>query len=81
MNVNQLVYGLDLMDTKWKKCIFYFHNSRVSSLKAFPYMIGHQAQSVGEKWENKTKWCNGFYIQFRQSFAKETFSYDEHLKS
>ena len=22
-----------------------------------------------------------FYIQFRQSFAKETFSYDEHLKS
>ena len=29
---------------------------------------------------DKTKWCNGFYIQFRQSFAKETFSYDEHLK-
>ena len=24
---------------------------------------------------------NGFYIQFRQSFAKEAFSYDEHLKS
>ena len=23
-----------------------------------------------------TKCCNGFYIQFRQSFAKETFSYD-----
>ena len=22
-----------------------------------------------------------FYIQFRQSFAKETLSYDEHLKS
>ena len=22
-----------------------------------------------------------FYIQLRQSFAKETFSYDEHLKS
>ena len=30
---------------------------------------------------NKTKWCNGFYIEFRQSFAKETFSYDKHLKS
>ena len=30
---------------------------------------------------NKTKWCHGFYIQFRQNFAKETFSYDEHLKS
>ena len=28
-----------------------------------------------------TKLVNGFYIQFRQSFAKETFSYDEHLKS
>ena len=30
---------------------------------------------------NKTKWCSGFYIQFRQSFAKETFSYDKYLKS
>ena len=30
---------------------------------------------------NKTKWCNGFYIDFRQSFAKETFSYDERLKN
>ena len=30
-------------------------------------------------WDlNNTKWCNGFYIEFRQSFAKETFSYDEH---
>ena len=28
---------------------------------------------------NNTKWCNGFYIEFRQSFAKETFPYDEHL--
>ena len=25
--------------------------------------------------------CNSFYIEFRQNFAKETFSYDEHLKS
>ena len=33
-------------------------------------------------WDmNNTNWCNGFYIQFRQNFAKETFSYDEHLKS
>ena len=33
-------------------------------------------------WDmNNTKWCNGFYIEFRQSFAKETFSYDEYLKS
>ena len=30
---------------------------------------------------NKTKWCNGFYIEFRQNLEKETFSYDEHLKS
>ena len=28
-----------------------------------------------------TKGCNGFSIEFRQSFAKETFSYDEYLKS
>ena len=33
------------------------------------------------KFEIKTKWSNGFYIQFRQHFTKETFSYDEHLKS
>ena len=33
-------------------------------------------------WDmNKTKWYDGFYIEFRQHFAKETFSYDEHLKS
>ena len=33
-------------------------------------------------WDmNNTKWCNGFYIEFRQSFSKETFSYDEYLKS
>ena len=30
---------------------------------------------------NNTKWCNGFYIEFRQNVTKETFSYDEHLKS
>ena len=27
---------------------------------------------------NVTKWCNGFYIEFRQCFTKETFSYDEY---
>ena len=33
-------------------------------------------------WDmNIAKWCNGFYIEFRQIFAKETFVYDEHLKS
>ena len=32
-------------------------------------------------WMNNTKWYNGFYIEFGQSFTKETFSYDEHLKS
>ena len=25
--------------------------------------------------------CNAFYIEFRQSFSKETYSYDEYLKS
>ena len=33
-------------------------------------------------WDlNNTKGCNGFYIELRQNFTKETFSYDEHLKS
>ena len=32
-------------------------------------------------WDlNNTKWSNGFYIEFRQNFTKETFSYDEYLK-
>ena len=56
-------------------------------------MYGEQGEGSGEgKGEgkvgkiclllyNNTKWCNGFYIQFRQNFTKETFSYDEHLKS
>ena len=30
---------------------------------------------------NNTKWCDGFYIEFRQNFVKETFSYDEYLKN
>ena len=30
---------------------------------------------------NKTNWSNGVYIQFRQSFNKETFSYDDQIKS
>ena len=33
-------------------------------------------------WDmNSPKWCNGFYIEFRQSFTEDTFFYDEHLKS
>ena len=36
--------------------------------------------SKSRRWDN-TKWCNGFYIEFGQSFAKEMFSYDEYLKS
>ena len=36
----------------------------------------------GFLWDmNNKKWSNGFYIQFKQSFAKETLSYDELLKS
>ena len=30
---------------------------------------------------NNTKWFDGFYIEFRQSFAKETFSYDKYSES
>ena len=45
-------------------------------------IVGLTALWLAFLWDmNITKWCNGFYIEFRQSFAKETFSYDEHLKS
>ena len=46
------------------------------------YIVGLRPYGYHLLWDmNNTKWCNGFYIEFRQSFAKETFSYDEHLKS
>ena len=45
------------------------------------HLLGTQ-DSFAFLWDlDKTKWGNGLYIQFRQSFAKETFSYDEHFKS
>ena len=45
-------------------------------------IVGLTALRQAFLWDmDKTKWCDGFYIQFRQSFTKETFSYDEHLKS
>ena len=51
----------------------------VTSGPGGPAFLAHTKHFV---WDmNNTKWCNAFYIQFRQSFAKETFSYDEHLKS
>ena len=46
------------------------------------YIVGLTAYGYNFLWDmDKTKCCNGFYIQFRQTFAKETFSYDEYLKS
>ena len=45
-------------------------------------IVGLAALSLAFLWDmNNTKYCNGFDIEFRQTFAKETFSYDEHLKS
>ena len=46
------------------------------------YIVGLTAIRLAFLWDmDKTKCWNGSYIQFRQTFAKETFSYDEHLKS
>ena len=46
------------------------------------YIVGLTALRLAVFWDmDKTKCCNGFYIEFRQIFAKETFSYDEHLTS
>ena len=52
------------------------------ALQMVSYIVGLTAIRLAFLWDiDKTKCCNGFYIQFRQTFAKETFSYDEHLKS
>ena len=46
------------------------------------YSMGLMALRLAFLWDmNKKKCCNGFDIQFRQNFAKETLSYDEYLKS
>ena len=49
----------------------------------FSYVAqSEQALRLAFLWDlNNTKWCNGFVIEFRQNLTKETFSYDEHLKS
>ena len=48
----------------------------------FNYQSRNENSDQQVLWEmNNTKWSDGFYIQFTQSFAKETFSYDEYLKS
>ena len=53
---------------------------RIENLRIF--LARRKLKNVNFLWDmNNTKWCNGFYIEFRQSFAKETFSYDEYLKS
>ena len=45
-------------------------------------IVGLTALRLAFLWDmDKTKCCNGCYIEFRQTFAKETFSYDEYLKS
>ena len=58
------------------------HVFQAHSMQKVSYIVGLTALRLAFLWDmNNTKWCNGFYIEFRQSFAKETFSYDEHLKS
>ena len=57
-------------------------NKNLLSEVYFAIPSSYQVKSQHFLWDmNNTKWCNDFYIEFRQSFAKETFSYDEYLKS
>ena len=52
------------------------------AMQKFNYIVG--LRPYGQHFLldlNFKKCCNGLYRQFRQSFARETFSYDEMLKS
>ena len=49
-------------------------------LKLFPGLPYYTQGIWRKKYPYVTAHC-GFYIQFRQSFTKETFSYDERLKN
>ena len=52
------------------------------AIQKVSYIVGLTAQRLAFLWDlNNTKWCNSFDIEFRQNFTKDTFSYDEHLKS
>ena len=60
-------------------------NQNINSLQHL-YKTGYGAflRPYGQHflWDmNNTKCCIGFDFEFRPSFAKETFSYDEYLKS
>ena len=52
------------------------------AMQRVSYIVGLTAIRLAFLWDiDETKCCNGFYIQYRQTFVKETFSYDEYLKS
>ena len=52
------------------------------TMQKVSYIVGLRPYGQPFLWDmNNKKCCNGFYIEFRQSFAKETFSYDEMLKN
>ena len=60
-----------------------WHMNVESQLSYFvSYIVGLTALRLGffMRFE-QYKVMQRFYIEFRQNFTKETFSYDEHLKS
>ena len=60
----------------------HYHHGYHHGMQKVSHIVGLRPQGWHFLWDiNKTNWCNGFCVQFRQTFAKETFSYDEHLKT
>ena len=80
-NIYIIFNGQDFINTHFKKTLQKNGWTLVSVAIFYQLLrLNHEIQHV--LWDmNSTKWCNGLYIEFRQNFTKETFSYDEHLKS
>ena len=66
--------------------IFFMHkDARISSkntgLRKNLQILKVNVNKFEISWNCLVQSCNGFDIEFRQSFTIETFSYDEHFNS
>ena len=69
----------EYLAVNWAKELFPERLQKMKNVASF--QLSETIYSIYSGFDISLLWCNGFYIEFRPSFAKETFSYDEHLKS
>ena len=71
-------YFHGMRGNEWKM----FSSRRNDLLLCYQFYTRRHRFMLHFLWDmNNKKWYNGFYIKFRQIFAKDTFSYDEYLRN